>query len=70
MDFSLKLLNRNHGDHPRVNPLHIIIKWLNETVDLGPFCWRDDRFIVRNETYQKSKNLGGYQAVVGFDTMY
>lgn len=57
MDFSLKLLNRNHGDRPRVNPLHTIINWLNETVDLGSFCWCDDRFIVRNETYQKSKNL-------------
>lgn len=51
MDFSLKLLNRNHDNRPRVNPLHIIINWLNETVDLGPFFWRDDRFIVRNGFY-------------------
>lgn len=34
----LKLLHRNHDDRPRVNPLHIIINWLNETVDLGRFA--------------------------------
>lgn len=37
MDFLVELLNCNHDDRPRVNPLHIIINWLNETVDLGLF---------------------------------